>query len=165
MEIILCSFCENYRMVLTPMNISEVFELINGRETCVTFCTHFSFITQPSSWKISKNFESKISSTRKLYINLCTPVSSVTRRQSLSQELLCRVPHSTPLDTRFVLIFFFFCIDVLIKIVQWDTFYFKVSSIYRLCSKCPNSQFSYNFYNYKKFKRSGHQWPTWQTKC
>ena len=108
MEIILCSFCKNYRMVLTSMNISEVFELINGRETCVTFCTHFSFITQPSSWKISKNFESKISSTRKLYINLCTPVSSVTRRQSLSQELLCRVPHSTPLDTRFVLSFFFF---------------------------------------------------------
>ena len=41
------------------------------------------------------------------------------------------------------------------------TFYFKVSSIYRLYSKCPNCQFSHNFYNYKKLRRAGQQWPWW----
>ena len=77
-------------------------------------------------------------------------------------------------------LFSFFFIDVLIKkclIVQWGTFYFKVSSIYRLYSKCSNYQFSYNFYSCKKFKRSGfkdhhgvtgeivacHIWPMWQS--
>ena len=33
------------------------------------------------------------------------------------------------------------------------TFYFKVSSIYRLYSKYPNCQFSFNFYNCKKLQR------------
>ena len=42
------------------------------------------------------------------------------------------------------------------------TFYFKVSSIYRLYSKCPDCQFSYNFYNSNKFKRSVHQRPPWR---
>ena len=41
-------------------------------------------------------------------------------------------------------LFPFLFIDVLIKMFNcW--FYFKVSSIYRLYSKCPNCQFSYNF--------------------
>ena len=47
-------------------------------------------------------------------------------------------------------------------IVQWGIFCFKLSYIYQLYSKCPNCQFSYNFYNSKKFKRSGYQWPLWR---
>ena len=62
-------------------------------------------------------------------------------------------------------LFSFFVIDVLIKMFNCSMVHFlfqSISSIYGLYSKCSSCQFSYNFYNRKKFKRSGYQWPPWR---
>ena len=62
-------------------------------------------------------------------------------------------------------LFSFFVIDVLIKMFNRSMVHFlfqSISSSYWLYSKCSSCQFSYSFYNRKKFKRSGHQWPSWR---